>query len=278
MPVPAPSPEFLDALATLGLELEAEDLRRLGAFLERLYAANETMNLTRVPQDAAWMRHIFDSLTLVPWIVSLRVEAMADAERRANTDVAAGHARSAAQSSTGPSGPIILDVGSGGGLPGLPLAIVLSSILPGARVTLLEATGKKARFLEEVSRELGLEGICVIAERAETAAHERHAHRERYDAVVSRAVGALTVLAELTIPFARPGGFVMVIKGERALAEVEEARHAIGLLGGSFVESKVTLTGTLLRIEKGSRTPRTYPRLPGEPSRKPLVARRERGP
>lgn len=268
--VPSPAPEFDRQLDALGVALDATDRERLGAFLELLYAENETMNLTRIPPEEAWMRHIVDSLTLVPWLASLEAD-----ERPLRA----------------------IDVGSGGGVPGIPLAIVLPSILRaaegvdavgephgGARAsraraefTLLEATGRKARFLERAVEALWLRGASVVAERAETAAHDRARHREQYDAVVSRAVGALPVLAELTLPFSRPGGFVMVIKGERAMAEVEEARHAIGLLGGAFIEARRTPTGTLVRIEKFSRTPRTYPRCPGEPARRPLRAPRRTG-
>lgn len=249
MSVPEATGEFLEATRALGIELDPADLARIRSFLERLYLANDTMNLTRVPVEQAWTRHVFDSLTLVPSIASM-------SERR----------------------PSILDVGSGGGLPGVPLAIVLSSILPEARLTMLEATGKKSRFLEGVVRDLALTGVRVVQARAETAAHDRGEHRERYDAVVSRAVGRLSVLVELTLPFAKPGGVVIAIKGEKAMDEVEEARHAIGVLGGAFVEAQRTPTGTLVRIEKVSRTPRTYPRPPGEPSRKPLLGRRARSP
>jgi len=252
--VPPPNSEFDAALGTLGVELDEHDRERLRAFLDRLYAANESMNLTRVPVAAAWMRHVFDSLTLVPWLASL-----------AGEDAAAD-----------PSAPAlrVLDVGSGGGLPGIVLAIVMPSLAPGCAITLLEATGKKARFLDTTIKALALEHVRVVNDRAETAAHDRRHHREFYDAVVSRAVGALPALVELTIPFVRPGGFALYIKGEKALAEVEEARHAIGLLGGAFVEASTTPIGTLVRIEKASRTPRTYPRTPGEPSRCPLGHRR----
>ncbi len=247
MIVPTARAEFVEAARALGIELDPRDLERLREYLERLYRANESMNLTRVPPEAAWMRHVLDSLTLVPWLASLGSDSNGE-------------------------GPSILDVGSGGGLPGVVLAVVLPAIAAGTRITLLEATGKKARFLEETLRDLGLDRARVVAARAETAAHDRHEHRERYDAVVCRAVATLPALVELTIPFLRPGGFLMAIKGERAAQELEEARHAIGLLGGAFVESTITPTGTVLRIEKMSRTPRTYPRLPGEPERRPLLA------
>lgn len=245
-----PTTEFDQAVQSLGVELDPPDRERLSQYLELLYDANEVMNLTRVPPESAWMRHIFDSLTLVPWLASMASD-------------------SAAADATAP--PLrVLDVGSGGGLPGVVLAIVMPSLAPGCEVTLLETTGKKARFLESCVRKLNLECTRVVNDRAEAAAHDRRKHREFYDAVVSRAVGAMPVLVELTLPFVRPGGFALYIKGEKAVAEVEEARHAIGLLGGAFVEATATPTGTIVRLEKGSRTPRVYPRTPGEPARCPL--------
>lgn len=248
--MPAPGNDFNEALAAIGVELEPMDRERLARYLELLYDANEKMNLTGVPAEAAWTRHIFDSLTLVPWLASLAQESRA-------ADPASPPLR-------------VLDVGSGGGLPGVALAIVMPSLAPGCEVTLLEATGKKARFLETLVKPIDLDNVRVFNDRAETAAHDRRRHREFYDAVVSRAVGALPVLVELTLPFVRPGGFAMYIKGERAIDEIEQARHAIGLLGGAFVETQTTPTGTLVRLEKCSRTPRTYPRTPGEPARCPL--------
>lgn len=268
MRVPPPNPEFERALAEIGVELEAADRERLAAYLERLYEANAAMNLTRIPPEEAWIRHILDSLTLVPWLASIEPSQEPDPPVKG----APPHERA-------PEAPRplrILDVGSGGGVPGLVLAIVLPSIVGdrGVRVTLLEATGKKARFLDACVRPLGLDAIVdIVNDRAETAAHDRVNLRERHDAVVSRAVGALPVLVELTLPFVRPGGFAMFIKGAKAPEEVEAARHAIGLLGGAFVASKRTPIGTLVLAGKLSRTPRIYPRPPGEPARVPLRER-----
>jgi 16S rRNA (guanine527-N7)-methyltransferase len=239
---PAPAPafpppaEFDAAAAAMGLDFEPGERERLGAYLDRLLETNRVMNLTRIVDPAdAWMRHVLDSLSLLPWI-----------------------AESGATS--------LLDVGSGGGLPGIPLAIVA----PQLSVTLLEATGKKARFLESVAAELGLENVTVVSERAETLAHDRERHREAYDIVTSRAVARLPVLLELTVPFVRRGGLVLAIKGEQAEAEIEEARGAMVTLMARLVDTVRTATGTIVVLEKTGRTPRTLPRRPGEPARVPL--------
>ena len=233
-PIPA---AVAEAIAAMGIELDAGDAERMRAYLGALPAANERFNLTAVTDPAeAWVRHVQDSLTLVPFLAS------ADAKR-------------------------VIDVGSGGGLPGLPLAIAM----PDARFTLLEATGKKAAFLEETIAALGLRNARVVNERAEVAGQDHHEHRAHYDAVVARAVARLNTLAELTVPFAREGGAVLLIKGQQAEAEVAEAKQSLYRLHAQVVDLHRTATGTVVVIEKPRATPRSYPRAPGEPKRKPLA-------
>jgi 16S rRNA (guanine527-N7)-methyltransferase len=233
-PIPA---AVAEAIAAMGIELDAGDAERMRAYLGALLAANERFNLTAVTDPAeAWVRHVQDSLTLVPFLAS------ADAKR-------------------------VIDVGSGGGLPGLPLAIAM----PDARFTLLEATGKKAAFLEETIAALGLRNARVVHERAEVAGQDHHEHRAHYDAVVARAVARLNTLAELTVPFAREGGAVLLIKGQQAEAEVAEAKQSLYRLHAQVVDLHRTATGTVVVIEKPRATPRSYPRAPGEPKRKPLA-------
>jgi 16S rRNA (guanine527-N7)-methyltransferase len=159
----------------------------------------------------------------------------------------------------------ILDVGSGGGLPALPLAIAL----PERQFTLLEATGKKARFLSETARALGLDNVSVICERAETFGQQAEG-RARFDAVTSRAVSRLSVLLELTLPFVRVGGLALALKGERAELEIQDAERALKVLGGTVSGVERTSTGTIVRIAKTAPTPAKYPRRPGEPKRTPL--------
>jgi 16S rRNA (guanine527-N7)-methyltransferase len=235
-----PPAEFASRVESLGIALDASDVDRLARYLELLLDANTRFNLTAITDPGeAWTRHMLDSLTLVPLIVS------ADAKT-------------------------VIDVGSGGGLPGIPLAIVL----PGIQFTLLEATGKKARFLEETAAALGLSNIRVINDRAETVGQDHHQHREQYDIVIARAVGRLPVLLELTVPLAKVGGLVLAMKGAQAQAEIDEAKQALHLLHAHAIDTRPTATGVIVVIEKQRKTPRAYPRSPGEPKRSPLGTRR----
>jgi 16S rRNA (guanine527-N7)-methyltransferase len=165
----------------------------------------------------------------------------------------------------------VLDVGSGAGLPGIPLAIAY----PKLRVTLLDATAKKTAFLNHVVETLGLVGVGVLTGRAESLAHDT-ALRESYDVVVSRAVARLSVLVELTLPFCRVGGTVIAQKAFEAEKEAEDAAGALAALGGELGEViQVTVPDSgerriLVTVQKVSPTPSRYPRRPGMPSKRPL--------
>lgn len=233
----APTSEFLDAAEKLGIAFEPGDLEKLGRYLAILLAANELVNLTAVTESAtAWMRHIFDSLTLVPLLSELS------------------------------DGARVADVGSGGGLPGVPLAICL----PALKFTLIESTGKKAAFLRAAVAALGLTNVQVESERVETLGRDRKQHREQYEAVVARAVGPMSVIAELAVPLAKRDGKVLLIKGQKAEEELAAAGKALALLDCRHEGTIETPTGRIVVLAKELPTSRTYPRSPGEPKRKPL--------
>ncbi len=238
------------ALGELGVELDPVDGERLEHYLELLYRANATMNLTSVPAgEPAWHKHIVDSLSVLPWVASAGAVKASDA---------------GAGSSSGAVNAI--DVGTGGGLPGIPLAVCV----PALRTTLLEATGRKCEFLHECVTALGLSDRCaVVNARAEVAGH-RADLRERFDLCVSRAVARLNVLLEYCIAFPKPGGHIVVIKGEQAQAEIDACKKALHSLHAQVVESVRTPTGTIVSIEKLRGVPKMYPRPDGEPKRRPL--------
>lgn len=228
---------FSAACEAMGVVFDPGDVEKLGLYLALMLETNRTTNLTAITDPSeAWTRHIQDSLTLLALLADL------------------------------PEGSRVIDVGSGGGCPGVPIAVCM----PGLKVTLLEATGKKVEFLERVVRELGLANVTVLNGRAESFGAFKSPHREAYDAAVARAVGPLGVVAELTVPFVKPGGQVLLIKGQKAEEELEQgagALHVLKVVHGGTVE---TPTGRIVVIDKPGPTPRIYPRRDGEPKRAPL--------
>lgn len=164
-----------------------------------------------------------------------------------------------------------IDIGSGGGLPGIPIKIVR----PHLKLTLLEATKKKAAFLQLAVDELRLEDTIVVNARAEEAARQPE-HRATYALALARSVAPLPALIELALPFLSEGGVLAAPKGSRAAAEIDAAVHALRECGGE-VESvrKLELPWdapppTLVIVRKIAPTPDRYPRRPGIPSRRPL--------
>ncbi len=214
-------------------------------YLELIIEGNRRANLTAIVDPAQIrLRHFLDSLTIAAAIEPDRI-----------------------------SGSRVLDVGSGAGLPGVALAIAL----PGCRVTLLEATGKKASFLEHVRSELALCDLAVIRDRAETAAHLPGV-RESFDIVVSRGVARLSTLVELTMPFCRIGGLFVGYKGREAEAELDAAARALDATGAgepAVVRVDTAIIGEgrdarLVVVPKRAPSPERFPRREGVPGRRPL--------
>ncbi len=228
MPVPAPlvPPEgFAGRLAEIGVRLDDAVIARLGDYLARLLAMNELMNLTAIKDPVeAWDKHVLDALTLVPLLADL------------------------------PAGARLADVGSGGGIPGIPLSIALPSL----RVTLVEATQKKDAFLTAVAAALGLSHVTVRAERAEQLVTGDL--RATFDAVTARAVGRLTTLVPLTAPFARAGGLVLLVKGQRADEELAEAGRILVHERITHEKTVSTPTGRIVVLRRGASEPRKKPR------------------
>ena len=229
-----------------GISFEPGELEALGLYLAHLMDMNTKMNLTAIRDvESAWERHLFDALTLVPVLREM-----------------------------GESGKIV-DIGSGGGLPGIPLAIVM----PSFEFTLVDATKKKTAFLSLVVEKLGLKNVTVINSRAEGLGQDKGTkvlqgytggHREKYDAAMARAVGKVAMIAELTVPLVKVGGLVVLTKGEKADEEVAEAKKALHMLHTHHIGTVETPTGRVVVLEKQRATPKMYPRKDGEPKRMPL--------
>jgi len=232
-------PELWSQLAgRADCSLDDSQQAKLSAYLDLLFVANQRMNLTRLTdRPAAELGHIADALTVMPFL---------------------------------PAGPHRLaDVGAGGGVPGIPLAIAR----PDASVVLIEATQKKAAFLADAAGTLGLSNVQVIARRAEEVA--AGPMRETFDVAVARAVGELAWLAEWCVPLVKVGGSVLAMKGPRVVDEIPAAANALRLLGaGQPTVHPVDLPGDLhhviVQIPKTRPTSPRYPRHPTAAKGKPL--------
>ena len=165
-------------------------------------------------------------------------------------------------------GKTLIDIGSGGGFPAIPVKILKEDL----SLTLVEATGKKCEFLKTVATELGLKDVTVINDRAETLS-KNSLFREKFDICTARAVARLNTLAEYCMPFVKVGGTFVSYKGD-AEQEISEAENAVKILGGKIKESYFyELDGAkraLITIEKIKNTPQKYPRGNGKERKNPL--------
>ena len=210
--------------------ISAETGRRLERFLDELYRWNQRINLTAVAPEDAWQRHVAESLGLL-------------------------------DAAPVGQGARVVDVGSGAGIPGIPLALAR----PDLRLTLLEADRRRAGFLTHVAGLLGLDTLTVSARRAEEAGRDP-AMRESFDVAVTRAAAPGPVLCELALPLVRLGGSLVALVGDPA-AEAAACAAAAAVCGGSVPRTAGT---GLLIVAKERATPARYPRPAGIPARRPL--------
>lgn len=234
----SPPRRFWDGCRSIPVDLSEDQIVQLSDYLQLLLQENRKFNVTAIrDMETAWIRHVLDSLTLLPHLQNAQT---------------------------------IADVGSGGGLPGIPLAIARKDL----NITLIETTGKKSRFLNRTIESLSLKNCFVLQDRAENIGQD-HTWREKFDIAVARAIGPLRVMLEYMIPLVRVGGSVLAMKGLKAESELREAEDAIMLLGGGEVRvfdafANGAEGAVLIIISKANHTPVKYPRLAGTPKRDPL--------
>jgi 16S rRNA (guanine527-N7)-methyltransferase len=257
-----------------GISPETQD--QLAAYRDLILDSNRKFNLTAL-RDAESIdgRLIAESLRLLPFLPSPPAPVILS-----RSDESLGGRNQTKVENTGasdtdrsfdPARLRAVDIGTGSGIPGIPLAIAR----PDIEFTLIEATGKKVRFLEQVVSELGLGNVTPLHERAEIAAHDPTL-REQNQLVVARAVTQLAALAELALPFLMLGGRALLPKGEQLDDELDRARTAIELLGGTVVSADllapISCSGVtrLVILDKIASSLVRYPRRPGIPEHEPL--------
>ena len=233
---------LLDGAPELATGLPTGFLDGVQRYVALLLDANQRVNLTRVtqPDDVARL-HLLDSLAALPLLDAAAPER-------------------------------VVDLGSGGGLPAIPLALAR----PRIEWLMVDSVGKKAAILRDIVAALDLRSAAVSAERAEALGRDPR-HRERFGMATARACAALPVLAELALPLVAVGGQLLAWKGPLADgdAEVRRGRAAIGQVGGGRLRIQAAghaaLGGhTLVVVPKARPTPARFPRRPGEPGRRPL--------
>ncbi len=228
------------AASALGIELGEAGLELFRLYAEAIEEGRERMNLVKYSTDEELaVRHLADSLACVRYL-----------PREAHRCV---------------------DIGSGAGFPGIPVAIVR----PDAEMTLVESVGKKAAFLEETIRKLDMEHVSVVRERIEVLGRS-DAHRERYDAAILRATAPLATAIEYALPLVKTGGHALIFQvssfSQDVLAGLERSLDALGgtPAGAESYDLGAGSAGVIVRIEKVKAAAPEYPRKPGMPKKRPL--------
>ena len=210
--------------------------KQLYTYMECILEANNSINLTSITNPNEFIiKHFIDSLVISEYI----------------------------------DGNKILDIGTGAGFPGIPLAINN----PDKNFVLLDSVNKKLNVIRGTLPKIGINNVDVIHSRAEDLAHDNE-YREQFDCVVSRAVANLTTLVEYMLPFAKVGGMIICLKGPNYEQELMDASKAIGILGGK-VEKTLSFNiedneRNIIFIKKHKTTPEKFPRRQGKPLKEPI--------
>lgn len=226
--------------ADYGIEISSDLSAKLEKYAELLKDWNEKINLTAILDDEGIaVKHFLDCLL---------VSKAADFKK----------------------GDRVIDVGTGAGFPGL----VIAAAYPDVEVTLLDSTGKKLKAVENMAQEMGVKNAKVIHMRAEEAGRKPE-FREKYDFATARAVAELRVLLEYTLPFVKPGGTFLSLKGASAIDEIDGAKNSLKTLGGKIEGiNEFTLPGgdkrAIINVKKISHIPPKFPRVSAQIAKKPL--------
>lgn len=232
---------------TMGWQPNSEQQDQFQQLYEEILSGNRQLNLTRITEPIEfWEKHLWDSLRgIAPLGLAGRVEQK--------------------QSQS------VIDIGTGAGFPGIPVAIAL----PTCTITLLDSTRKKVRFLETLLPQLGINNATTLIGRAEQIGQQR-SHRESYDIALVRAVGAASICAEYALPFLKTDGMAVLYRGHWGDEDTKALLPAVEQLGGATesIEEFMTPLSTSIRhciyLRKLSQTPNQFPRTVGMPVQQPL--------
>lgn len=220
-------------------EIDDNKIQKFYDYMNLLVEWNKKINLTAITEEKdIILKHFVDSLTVLKYIKENKS---------------------------------IVDVGTGAGFPGIPLAIMNESL----KITLVDSLNKRINFLNEVCSKIKLKNTKAIHSRAEEFGQDNN-YRESYDIAISRAVSNLTVLAEYLLPLVKVGGKIICMKGPDIEEELKQAKSAIDILGGKFERCdnfclpKSDISRNIIIINKIKETPKKYPRKAGTPVKTPL--------
>lgn len=221
------------------MQIEVKNIEKFYKYMQLLLEWNEKINLTTIVEpEQIIVKHFLDSLTIKKYI-----------EDEKN----------------------IIDVGTGAGFPGMPLAIEKNN-----NVTLLDSLNKRINFLNDVKEKIGLENVVTVHSRAEDAAKDKK-YRECFDYAVSRAVAPMNVLLEYLLPFVKVGGKVICMKGPNVKEEMDNSEKVAKILGGKIEKieeleiPEIDMKRTVVIVKKIEKTSSKYPRKAGTPSKEPLA-------
>ena len=232
--------KMIELSKKINIDITDEQLKKFYRYMDLLLEWNEKINLTAITEtDEVILKHFIDSMTVFKYLVESKN---------------------------------IIDVGTGAGFPGIPIAIMNQN----KNITLLDSLNKRINFLNEICNELKINNVKTYHGRAEEFGHNKQ-HREKYDIAISRAVANMTTLVEYLIPFIKVGGRCICMKGNDIEEELEQAKFAIKELGGKiekverFNLPNSDMERNIIIITKTKETPNRYPRKAGMPSKMPLM-------
>ena len=233
--------ELQTALEQLNIPYTEETIEKYRLYMEGIIEWNEKVNLTSITDRDEFIKlHFIDSIMSVP------TEEFQKAKK-------------------------IIDVGTGGGFPGIPLALAA----PDKEFVLMDSLNKRIKIINQLCEEIGITNVTAVHARAEELAKNK-AHRQKYDLCVSRAVANLSTLSEYCLPFIKQGGWFLSYKGPDTDKELADAKKAIKILGGQIDREELAslessgLEHKIIFIKKVKDTPAKYPRKAGTPSKDPL--------